>query len=143
MPTSFDAIYGAASPSGAAADTAAALESVMNPDWPGLPPNASPDHRDATITTATTTTVWAPGPDESVVIVAAFLSTDTAGRIAIVADTDTAGNRIAVLYAAANGGASPNLVPAPFVAPKGAPIRVVTAAAGNTFVRLTGYIVTD
>lgn len=115
---------------------------AINEDWPGLPPGATPDSYDVTITTIATTVLWAPPADRKVVVVSLFISTDVAGRIAVVDDQDIAGRRIAVLYAAANGGASPNLVPAEYqTASPGNPIRVVTAAAGNVFVRISGYTV--
>lgn len=113
---------------------------ATNEEYPGLPVGAVPDSFDVTVTTATTTAVWTPPADRRVVVESVFISTDVAGRIAVVDDQDIQGRRIAVLYAAANGGASPNLVPAPYEAQSmGTPIRVVTAAAGNIFVRVTGY----
>lgn len=117
----------------------------VNRDWPGLPPGASPDMRDLTLTVATGaagTVIWQPAADERVVIVSAFISSDAAGRVAIVEDQDVQGQRIAVQFVGANGGSAPNLVPAPWpTAVPGAPIRVVSTVVGNLFVRVSGYIV--
>jgi hypothetical protein len=140
MPLGFSAIYpeGPETAAGAGADAGTVVGT--NLDFPGLPVGAVPDSRDATITAAGTSVLWAPSsPTAHLVIESAFISTDVAGRIAIVADVDAQGSRIAVLYAGANGGASPNLTPAPYVCPVGAPVRVVVAGTGNVFVRVTGY----
>jgi hypothetical protein len=116
----------------------------INVDWPGLPPGAVPDSRDITLTAATGaggTVLWAPAADERLVIVSAYISSDTAGRVAVVEDQDVQGNRIAVQYVGANGGSSPNLVPAPWpFGTPGTPVRVVSNIAGNVYVRVSGYI---
>lgn len=127
--------------SGLTGAMAAALANALNKDYPGLPPGATPDKRDITVTVAGTYDLWSPPADRRVVVTSAFLSTDTAGRIALVDETDVAGRRIAVHYAAANGGASPNLVPAPYeLLSAGGRVRVVVAQNGNTFIRVSGYV---
>jgi hypothetical protein len=112
----------------------------INVDYPGLPPGAVPDSFDKTITVAGTTVLWTPPADRRVVVLSVQLSTDTAMRIMVVDDVDNEGRRIAGGWFAANGGMSPNLVPAPYEGQTaGAPIRVVTSGAGNVFVVVRGY----
>lgn len=119
---------------------AAALAAALNEDYPGLPPGATPQKRDFTATAAGTYDLWVPPADARIVVTSAFFSTDTAGRIALVDSLDIQGRRICVHYAPANGGASPNLVPAPYeLSQVGGILRVVVAQAGNTFVRVSGY----
>jgi hypothetical protein len=126
---------------GLTAAMAAALRSALNEDYPGLPPGATPEPHDITVTGPGTFDLWTPPADGRAVVTSAFISTDTAGRIALVDDTDTAGRRIAVHYAPANGGASPNLVPAPYeLKAAGGRVRLVVAQAGNTFARVSGYL---
>jgi hypothetical protein len=126
---------------GIAGAVANALQGALNEDYPGLPPGATPEKHDITVTIAGTYDLWIPPADRKAVITSAFLSTDTAGRIAIVDDTDSAGRRIAVHYAGVNGGASPNLVPAPAeLNSPGGHVRVVVAQNGNTFIRVSGYL---
>jgi hypothetical protein len=142
MPLQFTAIY----PEGEATEAAGGPGTevpTVNEEWPGLPPGAEPIHRDLTLAAATTgTVIWQPGPNERAVVVSAFVSTDAAGRVAIVDDQDVQGKRIAVLRAAANGGASPNLVPAPYpTASPGTPVRVVSTVVGNVDVRVSGYTI--
>jgi hypothetical protein len=111
-----------------------------NPDYPGMPVGATPLERDVTITTATTTDLWTPGVGRTFVLASAFISTDTAMRIAIVDEADIQGQRPVDGYFAANGGASPNLVPVPYVSKNsGNRLRVVTAGAGNVKVRVSGW----
>jgi hypothetical protein len=112
----------------------------VNTDYPGLPPGAVPEAYDKTITAAGTTALWTPPADRRFVVLSAQISTDTAMRVMLVDDVDNEGRRIAGGYFAANGGMSPNLVPAPHEAQTtGAPVRVVTAGAGNVFVVVRGY----
>ena len=69
-----------------------------------------------------------------------MISTDTAMRVALVEETDSAGAEVVDGYFAANGGASSNLVPVPYPAKVlGAVLRVVTAGAGNVRVRVGGW----
>lgn len=111
-----------------------------NPDYPGMPVGAVPTSRDVTIAAASTTALWAPAPGRRFVLASAFVSTDTAMRVALVDDADVQGQRPVDGYFAANGGASPNLVPVPYVAKNaGNVLRVVTSAAGNVKVRVTGW----
>lgn len=114
-----------------------------NQDWPGLPPGAVPDSRDITLAAATLgTAIWSPAADERLVIVSAYISSDAAGRVAIVEDQDVAGQRIAVQYVGANGGSAPNLVPAPYaLSGPGVPVKVVSTVVGNVFVRVSGYTI--
>lgn len=138
MPTQFTAIY----PDGPVGSAAAGggVGGEGNPLYPGMPPGATPIERDITITAASTPTIWAPAPSRRFVLASAFVSTDTAMRVAIVDDIDIQGQRPVDGYFGANGGASPNLVPVPYVAKAaGAPLRVVTAAAGNVKVRVSGW----
>lgn len=126
---------------GLTAAVASALASALNENYPGLPPGSTPEPHDITVTVAGTYDLWIPPADRRAVVTSAFISTDTAGRIALVDETDTAGRRIAVHYAAANGGASPNLVPAPYeLKAVGGRLRVVVAQNGNTFIRISGYL---
>lgn len=126
---------------GVASAVANAMQGSFNEDYPGLPPGATPDRRDLTVTAAGTYALWTPPADRRIVVTSAFISTDTAGRIAIIDELDIQGRRIAVHYAAANGGASPNLVPAPYeLGIAGGILRIVVAQAGNTFVRVSGYL---
>lgn len=136
----FTSIYPDGPGSDAAAGGDGSLGSSGNPLYPGMPEGAIPIHRDTAITTATTTDLWTPGPGRRFVLVSAFISTDTAQRVALVDENDTTGSRIVDGYFGANGGASPNLVPVPRVAAvAGNRLRVVTAAAGNCRVRVSGW----
>lgn len=114
----------------------------VNVDWPGLPPGAVPVHRDRTFTAAGTYDLVVPPSDKSFVLVSAYIATDVAGRIAIVDESDVEGSRYVVQYPAANGGSSPNLVPAPRQsASPGNRCRAVIVGVGNVFVRVSGYYV--
>jgi hypothetical protein len=116
--------------------------SAGNDQYPGMPVGASPIHKDVTIATATTTTLWDPGPGQRFVLASAFVSTDTAMRVALIDENDVQGSRPVDGYFGANGGASPNLVPVPYVSNLGGQrLRVVTAAAGNVKVRVSGWTV--
>jgi hypothetical protein len=133
------AIYpdGPGSPYAAGGASGGAAE---NPDYPGLPAGTSPVHRDVTISAAGTTNLWVPSPGKRFVLLSAFVSTDTAMRVALVDDIDAQGRRPVDGYFGANGGASPNLIPAPYVSvAPGNVLRVVTGAAGNVKVRVSGY----
>lgn len=111
-----------------------------NPDYPGMPVGATPIERDVTITAAATTDLWTPGVGRKFVLASAFVSTDTAMRVALVDEADIQGSRPVDGYFAANGGASPNLVPTPYVSHgTGNRLRVVTAGAGNVKVRVSGW----
>lgn len=113
---------------------------VGNELYPGMPVGASPIHKDVTIAAAGTVTLWDPGPGLQIVLASAFISTDTAMRVAIVDESDVQGQRPVDGYFGANGGASPNLVPVPYVSKlAGNRLRVVTGAAGNVKVRVSGW----
>lgn len=123
-----------------AALAAAAAGAAENPLFPGMPVGATPIHRDVTITTPTMTTIWTPSTGRRFVLASAFVSTDTAMRIALVDDVDAQGQRPVDGYFAANGGASPNLVPVPYPSKlAGNSLRVVTATGGNVKVRVSGW----
>jgi hypothetical protein len=108
--------------------------------YPGMPEGATPIHRDVLITTATTTSLWTPGAGRRFVLASAFVSSDTAMRVAIVDDADIQGSRPVDQYVGANGGSSPNLVPVPYVSKAaGNSARVVTSAVGNVRVRVSGW----
>lgn len=139
MPTPFTSIY-PDGPVGSPAAGGGDGGSAGNPLYPGMPAGAIPVERDITIAAASTIAIWSPAPSRRFVLASAFLSTDTAMRIAIVDDLDIQGQRPVDGYFAASGGASPNLVPVPYVAKTaGAPLRVVTAANGNVKVRVSGW----
>lgn len=108
--------------------------------YPGMPVGASPIHRDLLLPAAATTIIWQPGATRRFVLTSAFISSDTAGRVAIVDDVDVQGSRPVDQYIGANGGSSPNLVPVPYVGKNlGAPLRVVSTVAGNVRVRVSGW----
>ena len=95
---------------------------------------------DVFIAAASTTAIWTPGAGRRCILASAFVSTDTAMRVAVVDDIDAQGQRPVDGYFGANGGASPNLVPVPYVSKNpGNSIRVVTAALGNVRVRVSGW----
>lgn len=126
--------------SAGAVGLAGAETTADNPLYPGMPAGAAPVHRDVTIAAASTTALWSPAPGRKFVLVSAFISSDAAMRIALVDDTDTQGNRPVDQYVAANGGSSPNLIPVPYVSKgTGNSLRVVTSAAGNVKVRVSGW----
>jgi len=124
--------YAAGAPPGAAA----ALEEGPYPD---LPVGALPFDRDLTIAAASTTTIFDPGVGYKFYLVSAFLSTDTAMRVAIIDESDVQNQRPVDGYFGANGGATPNLVPKWYESKSsGNRLRVVTAGAGNVKVRVSG-----
>lgn len=135
----FTAIYPNGPGSGGLAVPGAPTET--NPDYPGMPVGATPVSRDLTVAAAGTVTIWTPGgPSRRFVLASAFLSTDTAMRVALVDDADVQGQRPVDGYFAANGGASPNLVPVPYPSrTAGASLKLVTAAPGNVKVRVSGW----
>lgn len=111
-----------------------------NPLYPGMPEGATPIHRDKVITTATTTTLWTPGTGRRFVLASAFISSDTAMRVAVVDDADLENQRPVDQYVGANGGSSPNLVPVPYVSKNaGNALKVVTSAVGNVRIRVSGW----
>lgn len=117
-----------------------AAAAAGNPLYPGMPEGTSPIHRDKLIAAAATTAIWTPGAGRSFVLASAFVSSDTAMRVALVDDADLEGQRLVDQYVGANGGSSPNLVPVPYKSKNaGNALRVVTAAAGNVRVRVSGW----
>lgn len=136
----FSAIYPDGPGTAAALGVEGGAAGEANPAYPGMPAGATPIHRDKVITTATTTTIWTPGAGRKFVLASAFVSTDTAMRVALVDDTDTEGQRPVDGSFATSGGASPNLVPVPYVSRNaGNPLRVVTGAVGRVSVRVSGW----
>lgn len=108
--------------------------------FPELPQGALPFDRDITITTASTTTLFDPGSGQKFYLVSAFISTDTAMRIALVDGGDIVNQRPVDGYFGVNGGAAPNLVPKWYASKNaGNQIQVVTAANGNVKVRVSGF----
>lgn len=146
MPTiPFTSIYplSAAEAAAAGIDAGAAV-AAGNELYPGMPVGASPVHKDLTVAAAGTVTVWDPGPGSTFVLASAFVSTDTAMRVALVDENDVQGSRPVDAYFGANGGASPNLVPVPYLSKTaGNRLRLVTSAAGNVKVRVSGWVVTS
>lgn len=127
-------------PGSAGVDGPAGAAAAGNPAYPGMPEGATPVHRDVVITTATTTPIWTPAANRRIVLASAFVSSDTAMRVALVDDSDVQNQRPVDQYVAANGGSSPNLVPVPYVAKAvGNSLKVVTASAGNVRVRVSGW----
>jgi hypothetical protein len=123
-------------------DGAAALAENPGP-FPDLPAGAIPFDRDLTIAAASTTTIFDPGVGQKFYLVSAFVSTDTAMRVAIVDETDVQNSRPVDGYFGANGGASPNLVPKWYDSKvAGNRLRVVTGALGNVKVRVSGFTLT-
>lgn len=137
----FSSIYPMSAAAAAAAGDAGALAAAQSNDlYPGMPVGASPVHKDITVAAAGTYTLWDPGPGLVFVLVSAFVSTDTAMRVALVDEADIQGNRPVDGYFAANGGASPNLVPAPYPSKlAGNRLRLVTGGAGNVKARVSGW----
>lgn len=118
----------------------AGADAVANALYPGMPVGATPVHRDLTVAAAGTVAVWSPSPGRRFVLASAFVSSDTAMRVALVDDTDSQNQRPVDQFLAANGGSSPNLVPVPYVSKNvGSPLRLVTSAAGNVKVRVSGW----
>lgn len=137
----FTSIYPLA-PGSVAADGSVVGAASGNLEYPGMPEGASPVHRDLAVAAAGTVTVWDPGAGSRFVLASAFVSTDTAMRVALVDENDVQHSRPVDGYFGANGGASPNLVPVPYASRTiGNRLRVVTAAAGNVRVRVSGWTV--
>lgn len=127
-------------PGSEAAGGAAQADAAGNPLYPGMPAGATPVERDVSIAAAGTWPVWTPSANKRFVLVSAFLSTDTAMRVALVDDQDVQGQRPVVARFGANGGASPNLLPAPYVGKSaGNVLRAVTSALGNVEVSVRGW----
>lgn len=135
----FTAIY-PDGPVGSAAGGASGGGDVGNPLFPGMPAGATPIHRDVTITAAGTTDLWVPQAGNRFILASAFISTDTAMRVALVDSLDTVNQRPVDGYFGANGGAAPNLIPVPYPSKAaGNVLRVVTAQNGNVKVRVSGW----
>src|SRR5690348_11031532 len=66
---------------------------ILNELFPVMPAGATPVHRDITIAAAGTYLIWQPASDRTFVLASAFVSTDTAGRIALVDGADLQGQR--------------------------------------------------
>jgi len=108
--------------------------------YPDLPVGAVPVDRDLTVAAASTTTLFDPGAGQRFYLVSAFLSTDTAMRVALVDETDVQNQRVVDGYFAANGGATPNLVPKWYESKlAGNRLMLVTGALGNVKVRVSGF----
>lgn len=126
-------------PVGSAA--AAAIDGAENSLYPGMPIGASPVHKDLVAAAAGTYDLWDPGVGYRFVVASAFVSAGAAGRVAVVDDADVAGSRICDAEFAANGGATPNLVPVPYPGKlAGNKVRIVTTVVGNTRVRVSGWL---
>lgn len=127
-------------PNSAAAGGGIAAAPAGNAAYPGMPEGAVPVHRTLHIAAAGIVALWAAPANRRWVLASAFISTDTAMRVALVEEVDAAGNEVIDGYFAANGGASPNMVPVPYPAKTvGSVLRIVTAAAGNVRVRVSGW----
>lgn len=112
-----------------------------NPTFPGMPVGASPIHRDFVSSSAGTYTIWDPGAGNKFVLASAILSTAAGGRVALVDAADVAGQRIIDLELGANGGATPNLVPVPYVSGlAGRKLTLVTDVAGDVRVKVSGWL---
>jgi hypothetical protein len=138
--TPWTSIYPDGPASAAAGGIIGAPGAGGNAAYPGMPVGAVPIHRTLRIAAAGTYPIWAPPPDRRFIVANAFISTDTAMRVALVEEVDVAGAEIVDGYFAASGGASPNLVPVPYPADvAGSVVRVVTGAAGNVRIRVGGW----
>lgn len=114
--------------------TNAAIALAAAPYTQPQPPNV---HKDATIGSATTTTLWTPTPGKRFIITHAEISAAAAGRVMLVDDTDTGGRRLLGGTFAAGGGVDSNAS-----IPSGAVdrvLKVVTGSSGPTFVAIDGY----
>lgn len=128
-------------PAAAAAAGGVALGPDVNRDYPGIPAGAVPIHRDFVASAAGTYDLWAPGAGARFVLVAATINVDAAGRVALVDDQDIVGRRIVDVELAANGGATPNMVPVPYPSVlAGNTLRLVTTAVGDTRVHVSGWL---
>lgn len=111
-----------------------------NPLFPGMPAGATPIDRDITIVAAGTYVLWQPAAGRKFVLTRAMVSTDTPMRIALIDQNDQQGARPVDGYFGANGGATPNLVPVPYVSQNaGNALQVVTSALGNVKVAISGW----
>jgi hypothetical protein len=128
-------------PAGGAGTSTPAASANVNAQFPGMPAGASPVHNDIAVSAAGTVDLWAPPTNKRFVLASAFISSDTAMRVALVDGSDIQGSRIVDQYVAANGGSAPNLVPVPEPSSSpGQPLRLVTAGAGNVRVRVSGWL---
>jgi hypothetical protein len=136
----FTAIYPDGPGSAAAGGEGAPAPDLINPLYPGMPVGATPVHRDNVYVTAGTYVLWAPSAGNRFILTSAFVVVSAAGRVALVDDVDIPGSRPVDGDFAANAGAVTNLVPVPYPSKTaGNPLRVVTAVAGNTRVRVSGW----
>lgn len=136
----FSDIYPDGAATGGAAGASAGALSV-NPRYPGIPVGATPIHRDYVAGGAGTYDIWDPGSGSRFVLVAATINVDGAGRVALVDDADVQGRRIVDVELAANGGATPNMVPVPYTsALAGNMLRLVTTVAGDTRIHVSGWL---
>lgn len=138
----FGSIYPDGPAGGGAGNAVSAAEAQVNPLYPGMPAGATPFHQDVSLTASTTgTAIWTPPTDKRFVVASAFISSDTAGRVAICDGADVAGQRIVVQRVGANGGSSPNLVPVPYVsAVAGQAVVVASNITGNVDIRVSGWL---
>jgi len=128
-------------PAGAAIAGGASAEALNeNADYPGMPSGATPIHKDIQLTVAGTSDIWIPNSDRRFVLISAFISSDAAGRVALVDDADTQNQRPVDQRLGVNGGSSPNLIPVPYVSKNvGNRLRVVSTVTGNVAVRVSGW----
>ena len=100
-------------------------------------------HKDLTVSGAgATTAIWTPATGSRAIITSVFVSTDTGMRVAVVDNADTAGNRIMVAPALPAGGSLARFFGDPDGYISNAVnnvIKLVTGAAGTTFVSLDGF----
>jgi hypothetical protein len=97
-------------------------------------------HHDLTSSTTALAAIWTPATGSRAVITGVFVSTDTAGRVAVVDGTDVAGARILSAYLPTNGSAGRAFALGPFVS--GAVNRVISlvyAGGGVAFVAVDGW----
>jgi hypothetical protein len=124
----------------AAGGSGGAAPPLINPEYPGMPVGATPVHKDVTVTVAGTVALWTPTVGTRFVLASAFVTTDTAMRVALVDDIDVQNQRPVNGDFGAAGGASPNLVPVPYPAKSvGNVLRLVTSANGTVRVRVSGW----
>src|SRR6266568_2807677 len=119
-------------PGSAAAGGAGVAGPEFNAQYPGMPVGATPVHKDIVIAVAGIVALWTPTVGNRFILASAFVTTDTAMRVALVDDVDAQNQRPVDGLFGASGGASPNLVPVPYPAKSiGNVLRVVTSANGN------------
>ncbi len=136
----FTAIYPDGPGTEAAGGAGGTAQELLNALYPGMPIGATPVHRDNVYAAAGTYVLWQPSAGNRFVLTSAFLVVSAAGRVALVDDVDIPGSRPVDGDFAANGGATPNLVPVPYPSKTaGNPLRVVTTVVGNTRVRVSGW----